>query len=234
MTLARLLAKYRGKRSHLALPPLSYKKIMAWADAHFQQKGAWPNVNSGPIPEAPGETWKKVDHALRQGLRTLPGGESLARLLKRKRGIRNPAALADLTVDQILEWADAHHRDTGKWPTADSGAIAAAPGETWSAVDSALRYGRRGLPKGSSLARLLAERRGARNRADLPDLTPELILTWARAHRQQTGKRPSSHSGPVAEAPGENWLAIDRCLRYGHRGLPGGSSLPRFLTANGL
>ena len=38
---------------------------------------------SGPIAEAPGETWKSVDLALRYGYRGLPGGASLARLQSR-------------------------------------------------------------------------------------------------------------------------------------------------------
>jgi hypothetical protein len=60
-------------------------------------------------------------------------------------------------VKQILEWADAHFARTGKWPTAASGPVAGAPGETWKAIDAALRRGFRGLPAGSSLAWLLAE-----------------------------------------------------------------------------
>ena len=46
-------------------------------------------------------------------------------------------------------------RRTGHWPTAESGPIAEAPGESWYMVDRALRYGRRVLPKGRSLCRLL-------------------------------------------------------------------------------
>ena len=42
-----------------------------------------------------------------------------------------------------------------------SGPISEAPGETWGAVDAALQKGSRGLPGGSSLALLLADKRGA-------------------------------------------------------------------------
>ncbi len=233
-TLARLLAQYRGRRNHLELPRLSYRKILAWADAHQQRTGAWPNVNSAPIPEAPRETWKKIDQALRAGLRKLRGGESLAQLLTRNRGLRNPARLSDLTVDQVLEWADAYYQQTGRWPTMSSGLIAGSNGETWRGVDWALRDAKRGLPASYTLPQLLAERRGARNRASLPSLVPEMIVSWARAHQEHTGRKPSQHSGPVLEAPGEIWSAIDACLRQGHRGFPGGSSLPQFLTAHGL
>ena len=60
-----------------------------------------------------------------------------------------------LTVKQILAWAKAHHRGTGRWPSAASGPVAEAPGLTWGGIDQALAGGFRGLPGGSSLARLL-------------------------------------------------------------------------------
>jgi hypothetical protein len=98
-----------------------------------------------------------IDNALRQGLRHLPGGSSLIRLLVRKRGVRNPAGLLDLSVEQILSWADAHFRQTGTRPKYDSGPILDAPGETWAGVYYALRYGGRNLRVGLSLAKLLNE-----------------------------------------------------------------------------
>jgi hypothetical protein len=58
-------------------------------------------------------------------------------------------------VEEILRRADEHHACTGRWPTAGSGPVAAAPGETWSAVNQALHSGPRGLPGGDSLVRLL-------------------------------------------------------------------------------
>jgi hypothetical protein len=65
-----------------------------------------------------------------------------------------------LKLSHILQWADSHHRRTGKWPGQTSGFIPEAPGTTWNAVDMALRQGHRGLPGHSSLGRLLHERRG--------------------------------------------------------------------------
>src|SRR4051794_7311393 len=50
----------------------------------------------------------------------------------------------DLTVDRILGWADAHHARTGRWPVDTDGPVADAPGETWHAIGSAARLGRRG------------------------------------------------------------------------------------------
>ena len=159
-SLAQLLAAACGKRNHLAPPPLSYEKILAWADAHHERTGQWPHVNSGPVVDAPGERWDVIDNTLWQGHRTLPGGSSLRRLLVKKRGLRHPLHLPDLTEEQIVCWAKQHRERTGSWPNSDAGAITEALGETWRSVDYALRQGRRGLPGRSSLAQLLAARRG--------------------------------------------------------------------------
>jgi hypothetical protein len=116
----------------------------------------------GAIAEAPGETWAAVQAALREGLRGLPGGSSLARLLARERGVRRRSLRPRLAERQILRWAQAHYRRTGRWPTRRSGPIAEAPGESWEAVHSALCEGLRGLPGGSSLAQLLDTLRGGK------------------------------------------------------------------------
>jgi hypothetical protein len=60
-------------------------------------------------------------------------------------------------------WADFYKDRTGEWPTSLSGSIADAPGETWKNVDAALSQGVRGFPRGSSLARLLEQKRSVRN-----------------------------------------------------------------------
>ena len=80
---------------------------------------------------------------------------------------------------------------------------------------------------------LLSQERGARYARDLPPLTAETILAWADAHRLRTGKWPTSLSGRIPAAPNENWQLVGRALRGGLRGLPGKSTLIRFLAANG-
>jgi hypothetical protein len=64
-------------------PSLTVEQILAWADAHYERTGRWPNSRSGPIPEAPGQTWNAVNVALYLGYRGLPAGDSLGRLLDR-------------------------------------------------------------------------------------------------------------------------------------------------------
>jgi hypothetical protein len=141
----------------MILPRLTVEQILAWADAYLAREGRWPRIRSGPVAEAPEETWKQIHEALRQGSRGLPGGSSLARLLAKHRGVPNAKALPRWPPAQILAWAEAHHARTGAWPTEHSGAILEAPGETWHKVDLALRKGYRGLPGRSSLHRLLQE-----------------------------------------------------------------------------
>jgi hypothetical protein len=138
---------------------------------------------------------------------------------KRLRAKRRPT----LHIGDILAWADAHRERTGRFPNRDSGAIGDASGETWTAVDVGLKAGRRGLPGGSSLARLLAERRGARNRTSICQLSVNGILQWVDRHKARTGLWPRNTSGPVAESPGDSWNAIDRALRSGGRGVGGRS-----------
>jgi hypothetical protein len=70
--------------------PLTVEQILAWADAHRARTGGWPGIDSGPIADAPGESWKAVDSALRAGCRGLPGCDSLPRLLARHRGTPPP------------------------------------------------------------------------------------------------------------------------------------------------
>jgi hypothetical protein len=152
----KLLAQHRGYRHRNYLPRLKVKEILAWADAHKEQTGDWPERLSGTVPGAPGETWNAVDLALSRGTRGLRGGETLAELLARYRGRRHKQEPPELGIDQILAWAEAYRTLYGVWPTAHTGAIGAT-GETWLAIDKALRAGTRGIPGGSSLARLVRQ-----------------------------------------------------------------------------
>jgi hypothetical protein len=229
-SLAKLLLKHRGRRHQKYLPRLTPNLILTWADAHHARTGEWPGKFTGPVAAAPGETWCGVDAALARGLRGLPGGSSFAQFLAAHRGVRNHLALPPFTPEQILGWVDAHRARTGKWPTPKSGPIPEAPGETWSAVESALTAGQRGLPSGGSLPRLLDTGRGVRNRGAVPRLERWEILIWADAYRDRTGRWPNAFSGPIPEAPGETWRAVDSALSNGSRGLTGGDSLSRLLS----
>ncbi len=207
-------------------PDLTEQEVLAWADAFFARTGDWPNPESGPIPEAPGETWLLVAAALGLGRRGFPRGGSIPRLLDEHRGRYNRAD-KKFSVDQILAWADAWFARTGDWPYARSGKIPGSGGVTWLIVDDAIRHGRGMLPGGSSLAHFLASQRGVVRHTPL---TEDQILAWADAHHRQAGKWPTHESGPITEAPDDTWYAINAALRKGLRGLPGGSSVTQLLV----
>ena len=225
-TLARLLAEERGVFLHKRL---SDEQILEWADAHHARTGRWPSVTSGPMIEAPDESWIALNNALEGGYRGLPGGSSLARLLVERRESRSNAHLPPLEIPRILRWADAFHRQTGRWPTIHSGPIAAAPGETWRGINASLVAGYRGVGPGSSLVRLLAKERSVHSKGHRPPLEIPDILRWANAHRARHDRWPSANSGRIPEAPGETWNAVSRALYSGTRGLPGGMTIPQLL-----
>jgi hypothetical protein len=64
-------------------PRLTVAQILRWADAHRQRTGRWPGAHSGPVADTPGEHWGAINSALRAGLRGLPGGDTVSRLLVR-------------------------------------------------------------------------------------------------------------------------------------------------------
>jgi hypothetical protein len=144
--------------------PLTVVQILVWAAAHLQRSGRRPTGHSGTIPEAPGETWGAIDNALTNGYRGLRGGVSLVELLNRHWGDVPRSDKPPLTVEQIIAWAEAHHRRTGKWPTAASGPVEEAPEETWKRINAALWEGFRSLAGGDSLSRLLHRHRRDRIR----------------------------------------------------------------------
>jgi hypothetical protein len=220
-----LLTEQRGMREH-GLPELTVQKILRWADTYQQAHGSWPDDSSGPVAESPADTWYNIDKILGRGGRGLAGHSSLRRLLAEHRGVRYKGMEPVLSPDQIVAWAEAHRVATGEWPTSRSGKVGAAPDETWSIIDYALVHGRRGLPGGSSLARLLAEYLPAYSRV----LTLEMIIAWGETHYAAHGRWPSSHSGAVIGAPGEKWGNLHQALRSGNRGLPAGMSLTKLFS----
>lgn len=219
-----------GNSTRTGRPPtLTEGQILAWADAHHALNGLWPRKDSGFVPGNRNQRWSAIDTALSRGHRGLPGGSSLARLLAARRGVRNKKGLPALTIPQILIWADAYHTRTGTWPQPKTkpGGIPGTNGETWLAVDTALRVGQRGLPAGSSLPQLLATHRSVRNHADLPPLSVEQVLAWADAFHQRTGEWPKQKHGAevIPRSGGETWGYVIQALARGLRGFPGNETL---------
>ena len=90
---------------------------------HHARTGTWPTLDFGEIPGANGETWGRVDYALRNGVRRMSGGSSLAKLIASRLGLDYRTGLRPLTKKDIVKWAKAHRRKTGRWPTQRSGGL---------------------------------------------------------------------------------------------------------------
>lgn len=185
-SLPQLLTAHRGYRNNHALPPLTEDDILDWAKTHRAATGHWPQEKSGMVQAAPGESWKRIDMALRLGRRGLAGGSSLAQLLAARLGVRNQAALPPLTLAQIVAWAEAHLLRTGDWPRRQSGPIEEAPSETWSGVDTALHQGCRGLSGGDTLTALFNRyRQGSDRYAHLARQLPRRHQGQKRDHQRR-------------------------------------------------
>ena len=225
-SLSRLLERERDVRNRLNAPKLTTRRILAWADAHFRDYGAWPTVGDCRAP-APGENWSAINASLERGSRGLLGGDSLASLLATKRDVRRGRHARRLTVEMITNWAKAHFRRTGRWPTLSSGVVHGTD-ERWDNLDQLLAKGLRGLPGGQRLAVVLAEHCGVRNHLNTPDLSVKQVLKWADEHNKRNGSFPTKNSGDVFGTE-ENWSKINTSLKGGNRGLRGGSSLAQLL-----
>jgi hypothetical protein len=156
-SLARLLAERRNARNRAALPKLTDKTILAWADSHCRRTGKWPVRFSGRILDSPGDTWQAVHEALQKGCRGVSERMTLAQFLRKKRNVRYNRGQPNLSEEAILRWADKHYRRHKRWPTARSGKV--NEHESWAAINQALRRGYRGLRGGRSLAALLDKHR---------------------------------------------------------------------------
>jgi hypothetical protein len=79
-SLARVLAEHRGRPNPARPALLGLDQILAWAEKHRAATGQWPGPGSGPVADAPAETWLDIAYALLRGERGLPGDMSLFRL----------------------------------------------------------------------------------------------------------------------------------------------------------
>ena len=226
-SLAILLYERRGALCRSYRPTLTVDDVLLWADRHMEVHGRYPTIDDGIIEAAPKENWNAINVALEMGFRGLSKGSSLARVLQEHRNHRNPRGLPKLTLEDILVWADEHYQRTGRWPTRTSGIVQAAPGERWSAVETALVKGIRGLSGDITLTRLLIQYRGIKDVRNLPPYNIEEITGWLRKYAARHGKYPSSKAGTIEDAPEGTWDTLEKALILGNRGLPGGSSLSK-------
>jgi len=174
------------------------------------------------------ENWKNVNWALVRGSRGLPGGSSLTDVSVQM-GLKDPSIKKpDLTLPMIHEAMRKFDKTHGHRPRPQDGDASIHFGypETWSAVDTALLKGSRGLVGGSSLTKE-ALQLGLRNRK--PTLTLAQVKKAIREYHKKHGHPPTTYSGDASAhfESSETWMAINAALRAGVRGLPGGSSLAK-------
>ena len=136
----------------------------------------------------------------------------------------------NLSISQILKWADAHHARTGAWPTVKSGILHEDPNETWARIDGALVRGFRGLKGGSSLPKLLRRRRGVRHCRRRPGIDVRKLLQWADAHYISHGTWPSCGSGIIPDSDGLTWAVAFKSLRHSKRGAARRRTFERLLA----
>ncbi len=214
---------------------LTVDQILDWADDYKRSTGIWPSITSGRI-DGTNHTWGRIDRALRQGSYGLRGRITLARLLEVKRGVNDaPRAkpvknLPPLSLKQILSWADAYFEKYGTWPDATSGPIDGT-NENWKYIEHWLNYGTRGFAGGYSLVSLLRHERGVISRAIPTKLNITKVLRWVANYRSEHGGWPTSASG-VIPGTGATWNEVDTALKNGLLGLPRGSSLPSLIATS--
>jgi hypothetical protein len=55
---------------------------LEWAEWHHERTEQWLNQTADPVTYALGESWKDINSCLQRGFCGLPGGDSLALLIK--------------------------------------------------------------------------------------------------------------------------------------------------------
>ncbi|MBW2187231.1 MAG: hypothetical protein JRG71_12795 [Deltaproteobacteria bacterium] len=230
-TLTKLIERNRHVERRTVKSALTVATIIDYADDHHEKTGTWPTKKSGKVLANNDETWGGIDKSLHEGFRTLPSGTTLAAILSEHRGVRSRKHTPSLSIQAILERADAHKQKYGVWPKKGSGDVFNSLGDTWNAYDLALSRGMRGLEGGSSLAKLLEAERGVKYLFSKSPLSNDQILDWADAHFAETKTWPNVNTGKLVLAPEENWKNIDSILRSGNksRGITGNDSLPELL-----
>ncbi len=199
---------------------------------------------------ANGDTFRRVDRAMRKGNRGWPKDSPISSLSQwlDKNGCRHDNQITDDYLRKIVEVYRAMHQ--GKNPTLQSDdiyvrgdqGIYIKNGDKFVNVDVAMRQGNRGWPEDSpirSLSQWLDEN-GYRDNQITDDYLREIVDVYRAMH---PGKNPTVDSGDIYAsdglgryvANGDNFLRVNASMRQGNRGWPKDSpikSLSQWLKAN--
>jgi len=101
---------------------LTEEQILSWRARLSRRARPQSSASSGEIPGT-GETWNKIDQALRKGSaasRAARPCRSCCAATSLRTSLLPPSGLS---AKQILRWADQHFARTGAWPRWDSGRL---------------------------------------------------------------------------------------------------------------
>lgn len=116
-----------------------------------------------------------------------------------------------LTIEEIKEWVNIWCRYYGAYPTCSSSNLDWVPGlpkERWSAIDYALKNGTRGLPGGTTLARVVQQVRDDRMQPYKAEEELYRQLLKGQSERSSFGPRPHRY-----EIDDERFSQLGRVLR---------------------
>ena len=222
-----LQIKIYDRLKRITKKDLTEEWIIEKAKEYKEKHNQWPSEYSDEI-EGTKELWSRIDKALYNGFRGLPGGSSLNQLLI-KHGLKEKQL--DLTEEWIIEKAKEYqeNHEDGMLPYLTSGKVEGT-NESWRNLSANLKKGHRGLPGGISLPELFIKH-GLKEKQ--LDLTEEWIIEKAKEYKKKHEKWPSDSSGEI-EGTIEKWKNIDAALSNGDRGLSEGSSIHKLLVKHKL
>jgi hypothetical protein len=240
-SLAQLVEKEFGIKNRANIPLLTENKICEWIQQFIDKYKRKPIIADGVIEfaldEYAGETWGKINDSLMNGMRGMPKGSSLTKIIEKQFGIRGYCTPPNLSLDMIRNWIHQHITKHKKKPTVKNGIVEFAENEfkgiSWASVANAMSKGTRGLAKGLSLAQFIQKEFGISNHYSLPPISVSIILQWINAFIKKYNRKPTQNDGIIEFARSEykniTWHSVNFFLWKGGRGLPKGSSLAQFI-----
>ena len=127
-----------------------------WADRAYGLRGSQDDYVRVMESDEPEEEYHAIEREFGREEGVEPG--RTAGFDHGGRGAKMPTDIPPLSIDEIVEWAQAYKEEHNKWPRASSGLVEGVPHKmTWAMVNSALSKGLGGLSGGSSLAEMLEQ-----------------------------------------------------------------------------
>ena len=143
-----------GRSKTIPEKALTIEQVLNWCDIYYERNKKYPGQYAKSIPEMQSDTFNNINAAFNQGIRGLPQMTGLAALLAQERGYVHNQNKLSIDLDDVVKEMINFFKENKKFPTADNKQTAGSLDCNWSALNSSLHIGGRGLPKGLSLAKL--------------------------------------------------------------------------------